>query len=111
MSVQQDVPNQVFYSYVSPLVVLAAICAFRLLLALGGQLVRHSKLLAELSGCTLGLYCLHVFIMNRASIVYGPLIEGHSLAWLIPLLAVGVFMLTLIPIYLIRLIKPVRAVI
>jgi len=111
LSVLQGVPSQVFYSYMSPLVVLAAICAFRLLIALGGQLVWHSKLLAELSGCTLGLYCLHVFIMNRASIVYGPLIEGHSLAWLIPLLAVAVFVLTLIPIYLIRLIKPVRVVI
>ncbi|RCL29147.1 hypothetical protein C6A77_03575 [Pseudomonas sp. AFG_SD02_1510_Pfu_092] len=111
LSVQQGLPSQVFYSYVSPLVVLAAICAFRLLLALGGQLVQHSKLLAELSGCTLGLYCLHVFMMNRASIYYGPLIEGHSLAWLIPLLAVGVFVLTLLPIYLARLIKPLRALI
>ncbi|WEK29760.1 MAG: acyltransferase family protein [Candidatus Pseudomonas phytovorans] len=111
MSMQQGEPSQVFYSYVSPLVVLAAICAFRLLLALGGRLVRHSKLLAELSGCTLGLYCLHVFIMNRASVFYGPLIEGHSLVWLIPSLALAVFLLTLIPIYLVRLLKPVRAVI
>jgi len=92
-------------------VVLAAIFAFRLLLALGGRLVQHSKLLAELSGCTLGLYCLHVFVMNRASIFYGPLIEGHSLAWLIPVLAVAVFVLTLLPIYLIRLLKPMRTVI
>ncbi|WP_258911416.1 acyltransferase [Pseudomonas putida] len=111
LSMQQGEPSQIFYSYVSPLVVLAGIFAFRLLLALGGRLVRHSKLLAELSGCTLGLYCLHVFVMNRASIFYGPLIEGHSLAWLIPVLAVAVFVLTLLPIYLIRLLKPVRAVI
>ncbi|MCE7765474.1 acyltransferase family protein [Pseudomonas putida] len=111
MSMQQGEPSQVFYSYVSPLVVMAAIFAFRLLLALGGRLVKHSKVLAELSGCTLGLYCLHVFVMNRASIFYGPLIEGHSLAWLIPVLAVAVFVLTLLPIYLIRLLKPVRAVI
>lgn len=111
LSMQQGEPSQIFYSYVSPLVVLAGIFAFRLLLALGGRLVRHSKLLAEVSGCTLGLYCLHVFVMNRASIVYGPLIEGHSLAWLIPVLAVAVFVLTLLPIYLIRLLKPVRTVI
>ena len=111
ISMQHGEPSQIFYSYVSPLVVLAALCAFRLLLALGGQLTRYSQLLAGLSGCTLGLYCLHVFIMNRASIVYGPLIEGHSLAWLIPVLALAVFVLTLVPIYLIRLIKPLRAVI
>lgn len=111
LSVQQNAPSQIFYSYVSPLVVLASIYGFRLLISFGGLLTRHSKLLAELSGCTLGLYCLHVFVMNRSSIVYGPLIEGHGMSWLIPLLSVAVFLLTLLPIYLIRMIKPVRAVI
>lgn len=69
------------------------------------------KALNVLAGATLGVYCLHIFVMNRLSIVYGPLIEGHSMLWIIPVLVLSVFLITLVPIFIARLFKPMRPII
>jgi len=111
LSLRDGVPNQLFFSYLSPFVVVGSIFGFRLFVELGARLARHAKVLNVLAGSTLGVYCLHIFVMNRLSIVYGPLIEGHSMLWIIPALVFSVFLITLVPIFIARLFTPLRHII
>jgi surface polysaccharide O-acyltransferase-like enzyme len=111
LSLRDGTPNQLFFSYLSPFVVAGAVFGFRLFISLGSRLSRYAKILNVLAGCTLGVYCLHIFIMNRLSIIYGPFIEGHSMLWVIPALVFAVFSITLAPIVIARQFKPFRHVI
>ena len=99
------------FSYLSPFVVAGAVFGFRLLMGLGTRLSRYAKTLSVLAGSTLGVYCLHIFVMNRLSIVYGPFIEGHSMLWVIPALVFAIFIMTLAPIFIARQFKPFRHII
>lgn len=99
-------PISCFFSYLSPFVVVGAVFGFRLFISLGSRLSRYAKTLNVLAGCTLGVYCLHIFIMNRLSIIYGPFIEGHSMLWVIPALVFAVFSITLAPIVIARSSSP-----
>ncbi|MBI6634011.1 acyltransferase family protein [Pseudomonas paralactis] len=111
LSISDGSPNQFFYSYLSPVVVFGSVSAFKLLVVFGSRMSACSKILNTLSGCTLGIYCIHVFVMNRFSLVYGPVIEGQSLIWVIPALSVSIFLLSLIPIYVLRMFRPLRPII
>lgn len=111
LSMHDGLSNQLFYSYLSPLVVLASVFGFKLLIIIGSKISKYSRLLSELAGCTLGIYCIHAFVMNRLSLIYGPLIEGYSMLWVIPVLSVLVFLLSLIPVYLLRTFKKLRIII
>ena len=111
LSVSEGSPNQLFYSYLSPIVVFSSVSAFKLMVVLGARCAGLSKLLSVLSGCTLGVYCIHVFVMNRFSLIYGEIVEGHSNLWVIPVLSVSIFILSIIPVYTLRLVKPLRQIV
>ncbi|WP_395606530.1 acyltransferase [Pseudomonas sp. B22129] len=111
LSMHDGMPNQLFFSYLSPWVVVGSFFGFRLFVALGARLSRYAKTLNVLAGCTLGVYCLHMFVMNRLSLVYGGLIEGHSMLWIIPALVVSISVITLVPIFIARQFKPLRHII
>lgn len=111
LSVNEGSPNQLFYSYLSPVVVFSSVSAFKLLVVLGARCTRLSKVLGVFSGCTLGVYCIHVFVMNRFSLIYGPIVEGHSSLWVIPVLSVSIFILSIIPVYILRMVKPLRQIV
>ncbi|OAE13687.1 hypothetical protein AZH11_03565 [Pseudomonas simiae] len=111
LSLRDGTPNQLFFSYLSPFVVAGAVFGFRLLMGLGTRLSRYAKTLNVLAGSILGVYCLHIFVMNRLSIIYGPFIEGHSMLWVIPALVFAIFIMTLAPIFIARQFKPFRHII
>ena len=108
LSLSEGTPNQLFYSYLSPLVFISAFSAFNIFVVAGSHLNKYAKPIAMLSGCTLGIYCVHIFVMNRFSLLYGPILDGASMGWVIPALSVSVFALSFLPIYLMRLYKPAR---
>lgn len=111
VSKQQNAFNPVFHSYLSPLVTLASVSAFCLLISAGKSLMRFDNALSALSACTLGIYGLHAFIMNTSSLIWGPLTVGHSMLWIVPLLSALIFAATFVIIYILRLAKPLRLVI
>lgn len=111
LSMKDGTPNQFMFRYLAPFVVIGSFFGFRLLITLGVRLSRYANPLSVLAGCTLGVYCLHVFVMNRLSLFYGALIEGHSVLWVTPLLVAVIFIATLIPIFIARLFKPLRQII
>lgn len=111
LSIDQGSFNPTLQGYTSPLVTVAAVAAFWLCLSTGKKLGHLQQRLALLSGCTLGIYCLHAMIMNRTSLIWGPLVEGHSMVWVVPVLSCIIFMITFTIIYLLRLISPLRTII
>jgi surface polysaccharide O-acyltransferase-like enzyme len=99
-------PCEFFYLYLSPLVVLAAAGLFMAFMGLRGG--PSSKALRIVSDSTLGIYGLHVFMIDPIFMRKG-LIEISGSSWLDPVLAtVGVFVACLVVIATARLIKPVR---
>jgi surface polysaccharide O-acyltransferase-like enzyme len=111
LSVREGAPNQLFYSYLSPVVVFASLSAFKLLIVMGSRMGKYSHSLSVLSGCTLGIYCIHVFVMNRFSLIYGSFIEQQSMLWVIPVLSISIFLLSLVPVYAARIFQPFRKII
>lgn len=103
--------NQFFYSYLSPIVVLSSVFGFRLLITIGSRMSKYSRMLSVLSGCTLGIYCIHAFVMNRLSLIYSSVPDGHSLFWVIPILSALIFLLSLTPVYFLRTFKSFRIII
>lgn len=95
-------PDTLFYDYLSPLVMGASICIFNVLYGLGDKLRLHSNLLNRLSACTLGIYCLHIFVLQRMEDWTGLLKSSASSWWAIPSMAVFVFAISLATILLLR---------
>jgi surface polysaccharide O-acyltransferase-like enzyme len=84
---------QEFYSYTSPLVAISAISFFCIVFKCYKTKVqtRTSKFINLISSVSLGIYCIHMFIYSRLSLVYTTHIhnENNSYIWyliLIPLL-------------------------
>jgi surface polysaccharide O-acyltransferase-like enzyme len=99
-------PSELFFDYLSPFVVVAAYGLFVVFMAMKPG--PPSKLVSVIGECTLGIYGLHIFIID-------PVFEknGFSAAsgnpWLtIPLVSVCVFLLSFAVIYLLRLVRPLR---
>lgn len=98
-----------FFVYLSPLVVLAACGLFSL--AMHARAGEASPWLARLSDCTLGIYGLHVFVIDPVFMRRG-LVATAGPAWLSPLLvAAGVFATALAVVALVRTFKPARWVV
>ncbi|NPC55770.1 acyltransferase [Caenimonas soli] len=95
-----------FLVYLSPFVVAAAYGLFSAVMAMRPG--APSKLLSTLADCSLGIYGLHVFVID-------PLFQrkGWTAAagnpWLVtPAVAAGVFVVSFAIIFAVRLIKPAR---
>lgn len=100
------VPCEFFFLYLSPLVVLAAAGAF--IAFIGLSPAQSSSRLHWLSGCTLGIYGLHPFVIDRLLISRGWM-NATGYVWVDPLLSTAVvFLVSLAVIGLIRLIRPLR---
>lgn len=99
-------PCEFFYIYLTPFVVLASIGLFVTFMALrvGGS----SAPVSWISGCTLGIYGLHPFVLDVVFMRYG-LLNVTGLHWVDPVIAaLGIFGLCLAIISCVRLIKPLR---
>lgn len=100
-------PSEMFYTYLSPLVIAAASGVFILFLSLkSGPAVPW---LREISDCTIGIYCLHAFIVDRIQVFANFAISQNP--WLgIPFIASLVFILSLACIFIFRRISVFRYV-
>src|SRR3546814_17854352 len=68
-SYESGKPQTVFYDYLSPFVAASSVCAFNVLYGAGTRIIEYSGVLEKVSACTLGVYCVHVFIMHRVEAV------------------------------------------
>jgi surface polysaccharide O-acyltransferase-like enzyme len=107
-SKQLGVPNEKFYSYLSPYVLLSAICAFNILYNFGLRLERYEGIIRSLSKCTLGIYCVHVFVIDRVQFFIGLSGATSSPWWSIPATATVVLAISLAVVLLMRMFGPLR---
>lgn len=105
-SKHSNTPDPLFYDYLSPLVMGASVCIFNVLYGLGDKLRSHSNMLSQVSACTLGVYCLHIFVLHRVEDWTGLLASKASSWWAIPLTASFVFAMSLGTILLLRRFRP-----
>ncbi|MBP6018262.1 MAG: acyltransferase family protein [Burkholderiaceae bacterium] len=99
---QQSQFSLVFYDYLSPLVVGASICACYLLCWAGAAVHRLGPILKQLADCALGVYCMHVVVLDIVGDIAGLPKQG-SAAWLsIPFTAILVFVISVISMLMLR---------
>ena len=102
-------PSELFYSYLSPFVIAAAYGLFIAFMDMKpGQ---PSKLVTTIGDCTLGIYGLHIFIIDPLFNTNGfSVTRGNP--WLsAPLVSICVFLVSFGIIYLLRLFRPLRYII
>lgn len=92
---QLNQPDPLFYDYLSPLVVGATVCAFYLLACLGAWAQRAAPIFQQLAACALGVYCVHIFVLDIVRTLTGLPGTGPSSWWTIPSTAVVVFFISL----------------
>ena len=105
LSSQAGFLDTYFYSYFSLPTVLATLCGFFLLKDLGQRLGKAGGLVRTLSATSFGIYLIHIFVVEllRKGILglrlYGWM--GPS-AYMIPLTALGVFLLSFVFVFVLR---------
>lgn len=92
----------VFYDYLSPLVVGASVCAFYLLCWAGAAAHRWAPVLKQLADCTLGVYCVHVVVLDMMGSTVAWPGYGKAAWFSIPLTAVLVFVVSLAAMLVLR---------
>lgn len=99
-----------YHYYTSPAVVLASVGIFLAMRQFSRAPKLLHKLLIVTANCSLGVYCLHILILDRLRAHVG-MIGGEENAWImIPVNAFLILLITVPVIYCIRLIKPLRSV-
>ncbi|MBV5329610.1 MAG: acyltransferase family protein [Chlorobium sp.] len=100
-------PCEFFFVYLSPFVIAAGYGLFVAFMGLNRK--APSKMLLVLSDCTLGIYGLHVFAIEMFRMQGVSVGLGNP--WVTtPLVAIGVFVVSFIVIFMLRLVKPLRYV-
>lgn len=95
-------PNELFYNYLAPFVLVSAICAFNILYNIGLKLKKYIKIIRLLAESTMGIYCIHVFIINRLAVSAKISIFIGSLWWSIPIISMLVFIISFVIILVLR---------
>lgn len=95
--------SEIFYDYFSPFVILMAVFLFKIILniPIKNSLVRN--LISQVSLCTLGIYCIHVLIINLLLSHIG--FSGVATWWLTPVLSVSTLIISFVIINTMRRIK------
>ena len=100
-------PCEFFFVYLSPLVVAAGYGLFVAFMGMNRK--EPSKVLSVLADCTLGIYGLHVFVIELFRMQ--GISVGIGNPWVTtPLIAIGVFVVCFIVIFVLRFVKPFRYV-
>ena len=104
ISINEYTQSSIYISYDSPIVVILALTVF----VLGCRLQGEYKLCTKLRPFLFGIYLVHTFYLNLLYKLLGvtPLECGGYI--LIPLFAIGVFLLSLVSVWIMRLIPPLR---
>ena len=101
-------PKELFYGYLSPFVIISAGCAFNILYTIGLKLDNYASVIRLFSKCILGIYCVHIFVLDRFQILTGIPRATDSPWWSIPSTAISVFGISFTIITFMRIIKPFR---
>lgn len=116
-SLHRGHPDPLFYDYLSPFVIAAAVCAFNVLYGAGFKANRAARLseqswsvLNQLAASTLGIYCVHIFVLDVLRNHTGLMQGNGSAWWAIPLAAVAVFAVTWALVSVLRTLRPLRHV-
>ena len=116
-SLQLGQPDPLFYDYLSPVVIMASVCAFNLLYGVGVKASKRDALssqswavLKDLAASTLGIYCVHIFILDLFKSSTELLSGGDPGWWAIPAAAVLVFMMSWVFVSVLRMVRPLRHV-
>ena len=116
-SLRQGAPDPLFYDYLSPFVIAAAVCIYNVLYGLGVKANNRAmfssqswSVLNQLAASTLGIYCVHIFVLDVFK-RYTQILTGTGSAWwVIPLAATMVFIVTWALVSLLRTLRPLRHV-
>lgn len=99
-------PCEFFYIYLSPLVVGASYGLYTAFMGMKPGV--PSRWVVAISDCTLGIYCIHIFMID-------PIFKVHAISatignpWVTSLTtSIGVFTASFLLIYILQLIKPLR---
>ena len=109
-SVGSDSPSTLFYDYLSPFVLASSVCAFNVLYGVGTKASEYARPVSKVAACTLGVYCIHIFVLSLLEDMTGLTNDARSSWWAIPLTAVCVFAVSLGAIMALRRIRPFQYV-
>jgi surface polysaccharide O-acyltransferase-like enzyme len=95
--------SEIFYNYFSPLVILMAVFLFKVILSIPIKSNLLKKMINQVSLCTLGIYCIHVLVINilLSHIVF----SGKATWWLTPGLSLMTLIISFVIINTMRKIK------
>lgn len=99
-------PCEFFFVYLSPPVLVAAYGLFSAFMAMKPGL--PSKILTTFADCSLGIYGLHVFVIDPLFKMEGifPTVDNPWIST--PLMAIGVLFVSFVIIFILRTVKPLR---
>ncbi|MCC2596610.1 acyltransferase family protein [Pusillimonas sp. MFBS29] len=109
-SVATGTPQTLFYDYLSPFVLASSVCAFNVLYGLGTKAGEYAGPVNKVAACTLGIYCIHIFVLSIMGNATGLTNAAASSWWAIPFTAVCVFAVSLAMIMVLRRIRPFQFV-
>ncbi|MDS1142455.1 acyltransferase family protein [Pusillimonas sp. SM2304] len=109
-SKQTGAPDTLFYDYLSPFVLASSVCAFNILYGLGTKAGEYAGPVNRIAACTLGIYCVHIFVLGLVGDATDLMGDSTSSWWSIPVTAVCVFVLSLGLIMTLRRVRPFQLV-
>lgn len=103
-------PNELLYHYTSPFVIVAAYGLFRIFMSMNLDDCSgfNQKIAPVLSECTLGIFCIHIFVIEILIIWMGISVYLGNPWITIPILSVFVFLISFLLVFVFRLIRPLR---
>lgn len=101
-SVKAGHPVETFYTYLSLFIVVTAIAFFNLALSIRQLPKLVGRVVNLISGCSLGIYCIHPLIIDLVNKLTG--LEGKvTSTWMkIPIMTLAVFVTSLVLVYMLR---------
>ncbi|HBA3815006.1 TPA: acyltransferase family protein, partial [Escherichia coli] len=87
--------NGMFYSYLSPFVVVSAVCLFYSILQIRVNSIYLTRFLTCFSSCALGIYCLQSMMINEVAYKLDIRATHHPAALWVPLVVIVTFLLCL----------------
>jgi surface polysaccharide O-acyltransferase-like enzyme len=102
-------PDMLFYEHNAPFFVIATAGVF--LFCMGLKTTRASragKVMGTISDCSLGIYCIHPFVLSGVKLVFGLTYMAGNPLWTVPCTAAVTLFFSYIAVYLMRKIPVMR---
>ncbi|PIE58032.1 MAG: hypothetical protein CSA33_05075 [Desulfobulbus propionicus] len=105
-------PTEIFYVYTSIFVIMSSLFFYNICYK-AGYIINNlfAKIIRYLSQLTLGIYCIHILVMDRLYVYFSINVNMGNVWWSIPLTAVISFCFSAIIILIIKKIKIIRVIV